>query len=231
MNTAIFESGHDFFRHAVGLMPQNSIEIVLVYPGENPFTFVSIVKRRCDGKTTSAKFAPSANKKRAAILKRDEGGRERWHSNKAEHAQMPPTAEALQECPRSANTDQDSLLFELVINSRYSGNGDSKVVSYLSYRIKDLRFFLLVCDRNATQNFKQPRSLVLLCLENLPRWKTWKTSRHFLPSHDGHSALGETEAGDSGAANHVTVGFCSSLSRVSSRYSSPEFARRSSRKV
>jgi hypothetical protein len=39
------------------------------------------------------------------------------------------------------------------------------MTSYLSYRIKNLRLFLLICDGDVAQNLEQLRILVLLCLE------------------------------------------------------------------
>src|SRR4030095_16760133 len=90
LDTAIFESRHGFFRRAIGLIPQNGVEVVFVDPGEkSPFlAFAPVVKYGRNRKTPSAKFAPCANEKRAAILKRNEGRYKRWHSNKAPHAQM-----------------------------------------------------------------------------------------------------------------------------------------------
>jgi len=37
--------------------------------------------------------------------------------------------------------------------------------------------------RVIAQNLQQLRTLVLLCLQGQPRWKRWKTSRHFLSGH------------------------------------------------
>ena len=110
---------------------------------------------------------------------------ERWHSHKAAHAQMPTAAESLQQCFRSADADQNSFFFELAINPRYSRKGSSKVTSYLSYRVKDLRLFLLVCQGDAARNLKQPPDLMLLCIESQPRWKRGKTADHFRSGHEG----------------------------------------------
>src|ERR1700757_5487375 len=70
----IFESRHSFFRRAVGLMPQNGVEIILVDPGEETsvLTFAPIVKYRRNGKTPSTKLASRTDEKRATILKRNE---------------------------------------------------------------------------------------------------------------------------------------------------------------
>src|SRR5205807_153239 len=148
LDTPVFDLRHSFFRYAVGLMPQNGVEIILVDSGEETsvLTFAPIVKHRRNGETPSTKLASRTDEKCATILKRNERGCERWHSNKAEHAQMPTTAEALQQCFRSANTDKDSFFFECIVDSGYRRNRDTKMTSYLSYRIKNLRLFLLICD-------------------------------------------------------------------------------------
>src|SRR5213594_3002285 len=187
LNTAIFELQLSFFRRAVGLMPQNGVEIILVDPPEETsvLTVAPIVKYRRNGKTPNTKLASGTDEKRAIILKRNERGCERWHSNKAEHAQMPTAAEALQQCFRSANTDQDSFFFECIVDSRYRRNRDTKMTSYLSYGIKNLRLFLLICDGDVAQDLEQPRTLVLLCLEGQPRRKRWKPSRNFFSGHGG----------------------------------------------
>ena len=168
-------------------MPQYGVEIILVDPREetSDLTFAPIVKHRRNGETPSTKLASGTDEKCAAILKSNEGRCERRHSNKAEHAQMPTTGEALQQCFRSANTDQDSFSLEGTVDSRYRRNWDTKATCYLSYGIKKLRLFLLICDGDAAQNLKQLRALVLRCLEGRPRRKRWKTSRNFLSGHWG----------------------------------------------
>ena len=166
-------------------MPQNGVEIILVDPGEETpvLTFAPIVKQCRNGKTPDTELASRADEKCAIVLKRNERGCERWHPNKTEHVQMPTAAEALQQCFRSANADQDSFFFECIVNSRYCRSRDTKVTSYLSYGIKNLWLFLLVCDGDAAQNLQQFRTLVLLCLEGQPGRKRWKTSRNFLSGH------------------------------------------------
>jgi hypothetical protein len=185
LDTAIFELRDSFFCRAVGLMPQNGVETILVDPGEETsvLTFAPILKHHRNGKTPSTKLASRTDEKRAAILKRNERGCERWHSNKAEHAQIPTAAEALQQCFRSANADQNSFFFECIVDSRYRRNRDTKATRYLSDGIKNLRLFLLISDGDAAQNLKQLRTLVLLCLEAHPCRKRRKTSRHFLSGH------------------------------------------------
>src|SRR6266446_8131013 len=83
LDTAVFELRDSFFRRAVGLMPQNGVEIILVDPGEETsvLTVAPVVKHRRDGETPSTKLART-DEKCATILKRNERGCERWHSNK-----------------------------------------------------------------------------------------------------------------------------------------------------
>jgi hypothetical protein len=46
------------------------------------------------------------------------------------------------------------------------------MTSYLPYRIKNPRLFLLICDGDVAQSIEQLRTLVLLlCLEGQPRRK------------------------------------------------------------
>src|SRR5205823_8376496 len=113
--------------------------------------------------------------------------------------------------------------------SRYCRKGDTKVTSYFSYRIKNLRLFVLICYGDATQNLKQLRTLVLLCLKGQACWKASKASHYFLSGHNERIVRGR-DRGRLGAENNVTGDLRFFLPRFTFHHRSMKFAGRSFRK-